>query len=83
MSSLYCQGSTLSRIIHVGMPTTMECDLFHSNVFPQCFYILHHDYKTRNATTSYWSHDKQETSSRFTIGPILNEIDPLKQFLIS
>ena len=61
----------------------MEHDLFHPNAFHQHLYILHPDYNNRNATTSYWSHDNQESSRTFTIRLILNEIDPLKQFQIS
>ena len=60
----------------------MEHDLFHPNVFYQRFYTFHCDHNNRNGTTSYWSHDKQESLRSFTIGPILNKIDPLKQFLI-
>ena len=69
-------------IIYIGRTPTMECDLFHPNIFHQPFYNLHYDHIIRNATNYHWSHNKQESSRRFTIGPILNKIDPLKQFLI-
>ena len=53
-----------------------------THFIPQHFHNLHHDHNNRNTNTSYWSHNKQDSSRSFTIGPILNEIDPPKQFLI-
>ena len=78
-----CQGSPLPGIIYIGMTPTTECDQFCPNVFQQPFYNLHHDHNNRNATNYYWSYDKQESSRSFTIGPILNKREPLKQFPIS
>ena len=79
--SLYCQGSTLPRIIYFGRTPNMECDLLHPNVFHQCFYNLHCDHNNRNTATYYSRHDMQESSRSFTIGPILNEREPLKQII--
>ena len=56
--STYVELSTLERHQPWNMTLSSQC-------LPQRFYILHHDYNNRNATTSYWSHDKQESSRRF------------------
>ena len=72
----------LSGTIDVGKTPTTEYDTLYPNIFQQPFYNLHCDHNERNTTTSYWRHDKQESSRSFTIKPILNEREPLKQFLI-